>query len=317
MNIKDLIGNAINWRLEQFDKTQTNAFRLFAGLSDGIEGLFIDRWNDFILIALYNTELAESKTDILESILDKFPDCSVLFKIRQLNSNDSFRYERHNLKNTFECLERHLKFEIHTDPKHDYGLYLDTKAARDFLATISKGKTVLNLFAYTCPFGLVAMRAGAEGVTNIDPNKDYLAWAGKNAELNNIMFKKYPDTTQDYLKRHLRRLESGKDDPYDLIVVDPPAFLVGRGSDRVARNLWPMWMKAFSESRCKEFLFVINDRSVVRPSEINDFFSNGLEMKIAVEEVEQSPDVIGQRLKAGQDSYYINPKVYFVKERST
>lgn len=317
MNIKDLVGNATDWRIEQFDQTQTNAFRLFAGLSDGVEGLFIDRWNDFILIALYDTELAESKNDILKSVLEKFPDSSILFKIRQIGSNDSFRYERHNLKDTNECLEENLKYEIHTDPKHDYGLYLDTKAARSFLATICTGKTVLNLFAYTCPFGVAAMGAGASSVTNIDPNKDYLAWAGKNAELNNIMFKKYPDTTQDYLKKHLRRLESGKDKPYDLIVVDPPAFLVGRGSDRVARNLWPMWMKAFSESQCKEFLFVINDRSVMRQSEINDFFSSGLEMKVAVEEVEQSPDVVGQRLEAGQDTYYINPKVYFVKERQT
>lgn len=310
MNIKQLISKSIEYRLDKFDQSQTNAFRLFAGLSDGIEGLFIDRWGKFTLIALYNNKLEKDKDEILNSVLEKFPDNSVLLKIRQ---KDSFRYETHKETEILTCIESNLQYEIHTDPKHDYGLYLDTKAARNFLSEICKDKTVLNLFAYTCPFGVAAMSAGAKTVTNVDPNKDYLAWGGKNADLNLIIFKKYPDTTQDYLKKHLRRLESGKDDPYDIIVVDPPAFLVGRGSERVARNLWPSWMSSFSESQCMEFLIIINDKSIARHSDLSEFFEAGLNKKISVEEIEQSPDVIGQKIFEEQDSFYLNPQIFYVK----
>ena len=49
-----------------------------------------------------------------------------------------------------------------------------------------------------------------------------------------------PDKAQDHLARHLRRLAR---DPhranYDLVIVDPPAFGIGRGNERVLRLLWP------------------------------------------------------------------------------
>lgn len=313
MDLSKLISNSINWRKERFDENQTNTFRLFAGLSDGIEGLFIDHWGAFTLIALYNHELAKYKEEILISVQKQYPDRAYLLKIRQKDSKDAFLYERHNLKESLTCLEAGLRYEIHTNPKHDYGLYLDTKAARSFLSKICKDKTVLNLFAYTCPFGVSAMCSGAKTVTNIDPNKEYLFWGGKNAELNNIMFKKYPDTTQDYLKKHLRRLESGKDDPYDLIVVDPPAFLVGRGSERVARNVWPDWMRAFNHSGCNEFLIVINDKSIAKQGDLTAFFRDGFNSDLSVVEVEQSPDVTGQKIMHEQDKFYLNPQIFHLK----
>lgn len=309
-----LIGKSIEFR-SSLITAETNAIRLFAGISDGIEGLFLDQFSNFVLLTLYDPELADKKDFILKAIHSFLPEKAILTKFRTSFDKSSFQYDRSEKLSDlahFLCREEGANFEIHTNPRHDFGLYLDTKSARSFIKKNSKEKNVLNLFSYTCPFGVVAMLGGAESVTNIDPNKDYLAWGGNNAKLNNVLFKRYPDTTQDYLKRHLRRLESGKDKPFDLVIVDPPAFLVGRGSERLARNLWPDWMQALKESQCPEFLIVINDKSFGRYGNLRDFFRDGLGENIEIKELAQSLDVLGQDSNEGEDRFYFTPKIFHI-----
>ena len=64
-------------------------------------------------------------------------------------------------------------------------------------------------------------------------------------------------------------------------------------------------------------MFIINDRSIIRKTEVNEFFESGLDKKLNVTEIEQSVDVLGQKLTAGQDSFYINPQIFYVKELSS
>ena len=50
----------------------------------------------------------------------------------------------------------------------------------------ARGQRVLNLFSYTGAFGVAAAAGGAAEVTNVDPNRDYLAWSLRNAALNGV-----------------------------------------------------------------------------------------------------------------------------------
>lgn len=310
-----LIDQSISWRRQKVaDPNQ--ALRMFAGISDGIEGLLIEQYGPFILASFYNPELYTHKKDILNKLITLFPERSILLKMRDPKDPGKFIHEGNDLYNKeaiYECLEEDLKFEIHTDPRHDFGLYLDTKASRKIVRGMSENKNILNLFSYTCAFGIAAIKGGAASVTNIDPNKEYLAWGQNSANLNGVTFKKYPDTTQDYLARHLRRLESGKDQAYDLIIIDPPAFLVGRGSHRLARNLWPTWMYCLKKSQCLTFLFVINDKSLGRSKNLESFFHEGLGKNISIERVPQSFDVEGQGVSLVEDNFYFNPEVFLIK----
>ncbi len=316
MKIENIIGQSIQWRLTTKMDQQSIAIRLFAGISDGIEGLLIEQFGPFILASIYNPQLNSSKERILAFLSEFFAEKSILIKIREETDSNNYSYlnNQHYQKDSIlYCSENGSKYEIHTDPRHDYGLYLDTKAAREFIEERSSGKTILNLFSYTCAFAIAAMKAGANAVTNIDPSKEYLNWGQRNAELNDVSFKKYPDTTQAYLARHIRRLDSGKDTSYDSIIVDPPAFLVGRGSQRLTRNMWPIWMECLKQSNCPEFIFVINDRSLGKRKDLNDFFIEGLGSDIVISPIKQSLDVVGQALSNKDDSYYFNPAIFHIK----
>ena len=129
--------------------------------------------------------------------------------------------------------ERGLRFEIGVDPAHDFGIFLDAAKARAFVRQAARGQRVLNLFSYTGAFGVAAAAGGATDVVNVDPNREYLAWSLRNAALNGVSMRVLPDTAQDHLAKHLRRLAR---DParanYDLVIVDSPAFGVGRGNEQ-------------------------------------------------------------------------------------
>lgn len=91
--------------------------------------------------------------------------------------------------------------------------------------TTTKGKKVLNLFAYSGGSTLAAAKSGAE-VCHLDASKGMVAWARENAALNQL--DKAPvrwiiDDVNKFLARELRR-----ESRYDAIILDPPSF--GRGS---------------------------------------------------------------------------------------
>ncbi|MGR5543081.1 class I SAM-dependent methyltransferase, partial [Vibrio campbellii] len=66
---------------------------------------------------------------------------------------------------------------------HDYldtGLFLDHKITRRKLGELAKGKTFLNLFAYTGSATVHAAVGGAKSTTTVDMSKTYLQWAKDN-----------------------------------------------------------------------------------------------------------------------------------------
>jgi 23S rRNA (cytosine1962-C5)-methyltransferase len=82
---------------------------------------------------------------------------------------------------------------------------------------------VLNLFAYTCAFSVVALQAGARQVVNLDMSRGALAIGQQNHALNGL------GTGASFLGHDIfttwgKITRSG---PYDLIIVDPPSYQKG------------------------------------------------------------------------------------------
>jgi len=71
-----------------------------------------------------------------------------------------------------------------------------------------------------------------------------------------------PDTTQEFLGKHLRRLARNPETPgFDMVIVDPPAFCVGRGDARLMRLLWPQVFENLRIIKPKQLVLLCNDKS--------------------------------------------------------
>jgi 23S rRNA G2069 N7-methylase RlmK/C1962 C5-methylase RlmI len=113
------------------------------------------------------------------------------------------------------------RFEARLTEPLGAGAWPDAEPLRDELARTSAGKLVLNLFAYTCLFGIAATRGGARGVVNVDISRTWLDWGRRNYALNDLATDAR-DFVHEDVHRFLRRPARGR--VYDAIVVDPPPF---------------------------------------------------------------------------------------------
>jgi len=106
------------------------------------------------------------------------------------------------------------------------GFFLDQKYNRLAVRKIAAGKRVLDCFTHTGAFALNAARTAAH-VTAVDISDSAVGMARRNAALNGI-------TNVDFVTANvfdlLTELAEKKEHPYDMIILDPPAFTKSRAT---------------------------------------------------------------------------------------
>ncbi|MFC4637235.1 class I SAM-dependent methyltransferase [Deinococcus hohokamensis] len=123
------------------------------------------------------------------------------------------------------ALEGGVPFVIRPGADLSTGLFTDARPARAYVRDTAPAR-VLNTFAYTCGFGLMARLGGAEVVKNVDLSRKVLAWGQENYALSALSA---PETDFLYgdVFEWLVRLRK-RQEPFDLVILDPPSFARGR-----------------------------------------------------------------------------------------
>ncbi len=125
--------------------------------------------------------------------------------------------------------ENGTQYKVHVLRGQNHGLFLDMaegrRWVRDYVAAHPKTYAfkVLNLFAYTCAFSVVALQAGAKQVVNVDMGQGALTVGQQNHQLNGITAGA-SFLAHDIFKTWGKITRGG---PYDLIVLDPPSYQKG------------------------------------------------------------------------------------------
>ena len=122
--------------------------------------------------------------------------------------------------------EHGARFRVHVQKGQNHGLFLDMAAGRQWVtehATRQPGLRVLNLFAYTCAFSVVALKAGARHVLNVDMSHGAIRIGQQNHQLNGISIGA-SFLPHDIFSTWGKITRAG---PYDLIIVDPASYQKG------------------------------------------------------------------------------------------
>jgi 23S rRNA (cytosine1962-C5)-methyltransferase len=125
-----------------------------------------------------------------------------------------------------EVSENGAHFRVHVLKGQNHGLFLDMAAGRQWVAAHGAshpGLRVLNLFAYTCAFSVVALKAGARHVLNVDMSHGAIAIGQQNHQRNGISAGA-SFLPHDIFSTWGKITRAG---PYDLIIVDPPSYQKG------------------------------------------------------------------------------------------
>ena len=118
------------------------------------------------------------------------------------------------------------RYRVHVLKGQNHGLFLDMAEGRRWVRAHVQARTrlkVLNLFAYSCAFSVVAMQAGARHVVNVDMSQGAMTVGQQNHQLNGVMAGA-SFLVHDIFKTWGKITRSG---PYDLVIVDPPSYQKG------------------------------------------------------------------------------------------
>ncbi|MBF5004565.1 class I SAM-dependent methyltransferase [Diaphorobacter caeni] len=154
-----------------------------------------------------------------------------VLQIRLVGGQGSTRIMSGSVPDPHVVTEAGTRYGVHVARGQNHGLFLDMAAGRQWVRehvaarapTQARGFKVLNLFAYTCAFSVVAMQAGATQVVNMDMSRGAMSIGQQNHRLNDVD-KGASFLAHDIFSSWGKITRSG---PYDLIIVDPPSYQKG------------------------------------------------------------------------------------------
>ena len=234
------------WRLRRqvIDLQETTAYRLINGEGDGLPGLTVDRYGDFLLVQLYAESWRRHLPLVAQVLEQEFQPLGIYEKRRPQNTRElqgaipGKKYSRllagQGREGRFSVLENGLNFLVDLEEGLHVGLFLDQRENRRDLMKRVAGKAVLNLFAYTGAFSVAAACAGAGRVTSVDTSAPYLNWAEENFAANRLNPRRHEFIVDDCLEALRALRQQGR--RFDVVLMDPPSFSTTKKSRFTTRG---------------------------------------------------------------------------------
>ena len=225
----------------------SRACRLIHGESDGLPGVVVDEYGDFLSLQLH-TPFAERMREPLVAALaaQRRPRGMIDRSDAEARSREGLAPAGGvvfgqapegdvivELPAPSGSFVRSLRVAVDVESGQKTGAYLDQRENYWRVGRWCRGKRVLDCFSHTGGFGIAALLCGARTATAVDASEVALAQARRNAAQNDIgaAF----ETVEADVFEFLRRCRDARE-RYDVIVLDPPRFAFGKAKlDKACR----------------------------------------------------------------------------------
>jgi 23S rRNA (cytosine1962-C5)-methyltransferase len=209
------------------------AARLVFSEGDGLSGLIVDRYGEYLVVQVTALAVAVRLPQIVPMLVDLARPQGILLR----TEHDIVRAEGLDLpvglawgrmpEGPLEILDQGLRYGVDLAAGQKTGLYLDQRENRTAAARFMNGRRVLDMFCYTGGFSLSAAAGGkAREVLGFDSSQRAVAQARANAERNSL------DNVRFEIGEAFECLHAQKTagERFDGIVLDPPKFARSRGA---------------------------------------------------------------------------------------
>ena len=203
-----------------------SACRLVFSEADGLSGLVVDRYGDWLLVQFTALGLWQRRELIFDWLEARLRPRGIWLRtekgIREsehLELADGLARGADPPRPLF-VVENGLRFGVDVVQGHKTGFYLDQRENRTAAARYMRGHRVLDLFCYTGAFGIVALKqGGARSVHAVDASESALTLARANAELNEVATAIQFEKSDSF--EALERLAAAGE-VFDSVILDPP-----------------------------------------------------------------------------------------------
>ena len=225
---RDRIERALQYRQALYPGLST--YRAVFGEADFLPGLVVDRYGEYLSIQLLTLGMDLRRELILPALVELFQPRGIVARndvaVRALEGLPEEVEVLHGEIPERVLMEEHgLRFAVDLMKGQKTGHFLDQKDNHLLLKEIAPGARVLDCFCYSGGWGVHAAAFGASSVHFLDCSGRALAIARENAELNGVAERAVFDEGDAFDR--LRGLK-GEGKRFDLVVMDPPAFVKSR-----------------------------------------------------------------------------------------
>ncbi|MBN1123083.1 MAG: class I SAM-dependent methyltransferase [Anaerolineae bacterium] len=210
-------------------RQQTSGYRLVHGENEGLPGLVVDRYAETLVIKLYTAAWLPHLQHVILGLQAVQPFDRLVLRVSR---NAEAITARHGL--TDGCIligddlhepvifqENGLRFAADVVHGHKTGFFFDQRENRARVRTLSAGRRVLDVFAYSGGFSVYAAAGGAESVLSLDTSAVALEAAKANFLLNptGTQHKTLAGDAFDCFEQFQAAGQT-----FDMVILDPPAF---------------------------------------------------------------------------------------------
>ena len=204
------------------------ACRLVFAESDGLPGLIVDRYADYVVCQFLSAG-ADHARDVVADLLMELCAPRGVFERSEasVRRKEGLASQRGVLRGDAPPAEIEVRMGgtnwlVDVASGQKTGAYLDQQRNRQRVAELARGAEVLDAFAYTGGFGISALAAGAAMATLVESSAEALRTAEREAAANGV-----GDRCRFVAASVFDELRSQRDEGrrYDVVVLDPPKFV--------------------------------------------------------------------------------------------
>lgn len=207
----------------------TPHYRLVHGEGDHLPGLIIDRYGDVLVVQTTTAGMEAVLDDLIDAINKVLkPEVIVLRNEGPLRVLEGLEAHTEVLQGEapeyLEIIEHGTHFQAPLLDGQKTGWFYDQHDNRRELTRLAPGARVLDVCSYVGGWGIQSAMNGAESVVCVDDSAKAGEYVQRNATLNNL------DNVEFHKGEAFAALKEMHQEKttFDLIVVDPPAFIKRR-----------------------------------------------------------------------------------------
>jgi len=219
------IGDAYRIRRRLVETNATNAFRVVNAEGDGLPGLIVDKYADYLVVQISTLGMSHFRHEIVAALQNIIQPQGIFERSTGATLNEE------GLQPITQTLagneppasilirENDLCFEVNIYEGQKTGFFLDQRENRAWVARLCAGRNLLNGFGYTGAFSVYAKSGDAPRVVTVDSSVAAIELAKRNFTLNNFSV-----TPDDFVAADLFHYLRSTTQQFDFIILDPPAF---------------------------------------------------------------------------------------------
>lgn len=227
---------------------ENKCFRVLNGEGDELPGVVADYYAGVIVLKLDGaaSEAFWKKEALAEFFMkqETVPVSCVYFKRKNKEEEKGLILAGQCDKLTdWEFLEHGVSFRTNIVDAAKTGFFLDQRENRHFIRSISKDKTLLNLFGYTGGFSVYAGLGGASKVTTVDIAPHAIKASQLNWEINLLSPDLHEAICTDAFE-FVKEAQAHKK-LWDIVITDPPSFAPNQKAVEAAKEAY---IKIFADA---------------------------------------------------------------------